>query len=47
MLRFLADHRAGARGSHEYSLERYGLEREALLERFQPYIDHFDVTVAR
>lgn len=43
---FLADHRAGKHGAHSYSLERYGLDRATLLERFRPYIDHFDVTIA-
>ncbi len=46
MAAFLTDHRAGMHGTHAYILERYGLDRDTLTERFRPYTDHFDVTVA-
>jgi len=45
MQTFLDGHRSGQHGVHTYSLERYGLDRDTLLERFHPYIDHFDIAV--
>ena len=43
---FLTEHRSGKHGAHAYSLDRYGLDRDALLERYRPYIDRFDVRIA-
>jgi hypothetical protein len=45
MRAFLERHRSGQHGVHTYSLERYGLDRAALLERFRPYIEYFDVAI--
>ena len=45
MREFLEHHRSGQHGVHTYSLERYGLDRASLLERFRPYIDYFDVAI--
>ena len=42
---FLERRRSGQHGVHTYSLERYGLDRDALLERFRPYIEYFDVAI--
>jgi hypothetical protein len=42
---FLDGHQAGRHGAHTYSLERYGLDRDALLERFHPYIEYFDIAI--
>jgi len=42
---FLAGHQPGRNGPHRYTLERYGLDRGAVAERFRPYCDRFGVTV--
>jgi hypothetical protein len=33
----------GKRGTHEYDLRDYGLEREAVAEAFAPYTERFDI----
>jgi hypothetical protein len=35
----------GKHGKHEYALEEYGLDPDAVRERFAPYIDQFDIEV--
>jgi hypothetical protein len=45
MQTFLDEHRAGQHGAHSYTLDRYGLDRSTLVERFRPYIDRFDIAV--
>jgi hypothetical protein len=43
----LRDHVAanpqGQHGSHDYALSQFGLTRERVLERFQSYIDRFEL----
>jgi hypothetical protein len=41
--RWRADNPQGRRGTHEYSLEEYGLDREQVAEAFAEYIDRFQV----
>ena len=36
-------HPQGQHGTHEYSLEQYGLTPEAVRDRFGDYIDRFDL----
>ena len=38
-----AGHRSDAKGKHRYSAERYGLDADAVRERFSRYIDRFDI----
>jgi len=33
----------GAHGAHEYALEDFGIDRDAVRQRFSSYIDHFDM----
>ena len=42
---WLNNGRADKRGAHQYSAERYGLDRAAILEQFQPYIQRFGIEV--
>lgn len=41
----IAAHPKGKHGSHDYSLEEYGLDPVALRERFAPYIERFQLSV--
>lgn len=43
MADFLASHRPGQHGRHEYSLERYGLDGREVAERFAPWVDRFRI----
>ena len=45
MRTFLDGHRSGQHGAHTYSLDRYGLDRAELLDRFRPYIEYFDIAI--
>jgi hypothetical protein len=45
MADFLARHRPGQHGAHEYSLERYGLDPERVAARFAPWVEHFAIEV--
>ena len=42
---WLNNGRADKRGAHQYSAERYGLDRARILDQFQPYIDRFGIQV--
>ena len=35
-------HHRGDRGTHEYSLDEFGLGEQAVRERFSFYLDRFD-----
>jgi Sulfotransferase family len=43
MREYMADHAQDKFGRHTYSLERFGLDATELRERFEPYVDRFDV----
>ena len=43
MRRFRADNPRGKHGPHRYAPSNWGLEPDALRERFQPYIERFDI----
>jgi hypothetical protein len=45
MATFLAEHRPGQHGKHEYSLERYGLDPAEVAARFAPWVERFEVEV--
>ena len=42
---WLNNGRSDKRGAHQYSADRYGLDRSAILKEFQPYIDRFGIQV--
>ena len=44
---YLGKKRQDARGKHRYDAERYGLERGAIYERYQAYIERFNIPVQR
>lgn len=39
----IADNPKGRHGKHEYKLDDWGLTNEAVIERFAPYIERFDI----
>ena len=43
MRAYMADNQQGKFGRHEYSLEPFGLDADALTERFAPYVQRFAV----
>jgi hypothetical protein len=45
MVDFLADHRPGRHGTHEYSLEQYGLDPAEVAARFAPWVERFGIEV--
>jgi hypothetical protein len=45
MADFLAQHRPGQHGTHEYSLERYGLDPDDVAARFAPWVERFAIEV--
>jgi hypothetical protein len=45
MADFLARHRPGQHGTHEYSWERYGLDRDDVAARFTPWVERFGIEV--
>ena len=45
MADFLAYHRPGQHGTHEYSLERYGLDADEVTARFAPWVERFGIEV--
>jgi hypothetical protein len=45
MADFLAQHRSGQHGPHQYSLEQYGLDPAAVAERFAPWVERFGIEV--
>jgi len=45
--RHVAANPKGKHGRHEYSLEQYGLEPDAVLKRFEGYIERFGIDVGR
>jgi hypothetical protein len=44
---YLAQKRKDARGKHKYDAERYGLNREAIHEKYKAYIDRFNIPVRK
>ena len=44
MRQWLADNPQGKHGSHRYSLEQFGLEREQIIERFATYCERYGVS---
>ncbi len=42
---YLATHPKDEYGIHEYSLERYGLDRAELYKTYEPYIKQFNVAL--
>jgi hypothetical protein len=45
MADFLAHHRPGQHGTHDYSLERYGLDPAEVAARFAPAVERFEIEV--
>jgi hypothetical protein len=45
MADFLAQHRPGQHGTHHYSLEHYGLDPDAVADRFAPWVERFGIEV--
>jgi Sulfotransferase family len=45
MANFLAHHRPGQHGVHEYSLGRYGLDPDDVAARFAPWVERFGIEV--
>ena len=45
MADFLANHRPGQHGAHEYSLERYGLDPADVAARFASWVERFGIEV--
>ena len=45
--RHVAANPKGKHGRHEYSLEQFGLEPDAVLKRFEGYIERFGIDVGR
>jgi len=43
MAAWSAENPRGAHGTHEYSLEEFGIDRAAMRRRFSFYTDHFDI----
>jgi hypothetical protein len=43
MAAWAAENPRGAHGAHEYALEDFGIDREAVRERFSFYVAHFDI----
>jgi hypothetical protein len=39
-----AEHKPGARGTHDYELADFGLTPERVRERFREYLDTYDAT---
>ena len=47
MRRFREDNPRGKHGAHHYAPSDWGLDADALRERFQPYIERFDIPSER
>ncbi len=45
--RWAAANPPGSKGSHEFALGDFGLDADLVRRRFAPYLDHFDIPVAR
>jgi hypothetical protein len=45
MADFLAHHRPGQHGTHDYSLESYGLDPDEVAARFAPWVERFAIEV--
>jgi hypothetical protein len=43
MAEYLAENKSKRKGFHRYSLEPFGLDPRELLERYQFYVDRFEV----